>query len=350
MLKEINFLPDGLLDLDASELADALGQPTLIHLPGRAPEPLFVSVLMHGNETVGWDAIRLLLKKHLVADHEEQLPRALSLFIANVDAAKVAMRHLPEQPDYNRIWPGCEQDDRQEDEFAAEKAMMQTVVKRMVDRRVFASIDLHNNTGLNPHYACINRVDDRFLYLAKLFSRTIVYFINPCQVNSMAMARHCPSVTLECGKVGQKLGVQHATDYLEACLKLEAFPAQPIPEQDYDLFHTVATVRIDDAIDFDFANPEVAFNMPGDIEYMNFRALPEGTVFGSLQDNSFMPLDVSGERGEDLTAHYFTVSDGQLRLRREVMPSMLTRDKTVIRQDCLCYLMERYDSGASLES
>jgi hypothetical protein len=25
------------------------------------------------------------------------------------------------------------------------------------------------------------------------------------------------------------------------------------------------------------------------------------------------------------------------------MPSMLTRDEQVIRQDCLCYLMERYN-------
>jgi hypothetical protein len=25
------------------------------------------------------------------------------------------------------------------------------------------------------------------------------------------------------------------------------------------------------------------------------------------------------------------------------MPSMLTRDETVIRQDCLCYIMERYN-------
>jgi hypothetical protein len=30
-----------------------------------------------------------------------------------------------------------------------------------------------------------------------------------------------------------------------------------------------------------------------------------------------------------------------------VMPSMLTKDLDVIRQDCLCYLMERYGSHLS---
>jgi hypothetical protein len=37
------------------------------------------------------------------------------------------------------------------------------------------------------------------------------------------------------------------------------------------------------------------------------------------------------------------VVDGKIRLRVPVMPSMLTLDERVVRQDCLCYLMERYD-------
>jgi hypothetical protein len=45
--------------------------------------------------------------------------------------------------------------------------------------------------------------------------------------------------------------------------------------------------------------------------------------------------------GRDVTDTYFDFSDGQVRTRREVMPSMLTQDRRVIQQDCLCYLMER---------
>jgi hypothetical protein len=36
------------------------------------------------------------------------------------------------------------------------------------------------------------------------------------------------------------------------------------------------------------------------------------------------------------------VRRGELLTRRVVMPSMLTLDERVIRQDCLCYLMERF--------
>jgi hypothetical protein len=42
-----------------------------------------------------------------------------------------------------------------------------------------------------------------------------------------------------------------------------------------------------------------------------------------------------------VTAEFFTTADGLLRLRRAAMPAMLTLDARVVRQDCLCYLMER---------
>jgi len=117
---------------------------------------------------------------------------------------------------------------------------------------LFASVDVHNNTGLNPHYACVNRVDDRFFQLATLFGRTVVYFIRPRGVQSMALAELCPAVTLECGQVGQSLGVAHATDFLDACLHLAEIPDHPVAAHDMDLFHTVAVVRIPDGVPFGF--------------------------------------------------------------------------------------------------
>ena len=38
----------------------------------------------------------------------------------------------------------------------------------------------------------------------------------------------------------------------------------------------------------------------------------------------------------------FKMQDNDILLQTAVMPSMITTDKTVIRQDCFCYLMERY--------
>jgi hypothetical protein len=53
-------------------------------------------------------------------------------------------------------------------------------------------------------------------------------------------------------------------------------------------------------------------------------------------------LDVSDETGRPVFERYFAVRDGEIRTVTPVMPSMLTLDQRVIRQDCLGYLMERY--------
>ena len=56
-----------------------------------------------------------------------------------------------------------------------------------------------------------------------------------------------------------------------------------------------------------------------------------------------LPLDVRDEQGQDVGERFFEVEGGELRLRQSLMPSMLTRNQAVIRQDCLGYLMERYN-------
>jgi len=337
MLQQLDHIPTGLLDLPATALEQVLGGPTLIHLPGRREPALFVSVLMHGNETTGWEAVREWLRPYRVGGGDLELPRALSLFIGNVAAAAQGQRHLPEQPDYNRVWPGCDTSG------TSEHALMQQVFDIMAARGCFASVDVHNNTGLNPHYACVNAIDNRFFHLATLFGRTVVYFLRPCGVQSLAMAKLCPAVTLECGKVGQKHGTEHARDFLDACIHLAEHPEDAVPAQDIDLFHTVATVKVSDAVQFGFDDEPGDIRFVRDLEYLNFRELPSGTAFGEVA-NGEIPLDVRDERGRVVTDRYFTLDQGMLKTRCTVMPSMLTSDKTVIRQDCLCYLMERYNS------
>ncbi len=186
MLQQLDHLPEGLLATDSPGLEALLGAPTLIHLAGARGPALFVSVLMHGNETVGWDALRALLRERIARFGEPRLPRHLSLFIGNVSAAAHGVRRLPGQPDYNRVWPSGELP------HTPEHDLMSTVVETLRQRGVFASIDLHNNTGSNPHYACVNRLDNRFLHLATLFGRTVVYFLRPKGVQSLAMASAVP--------------------------------------------------------------------------------------------------------------------------------------------------------------
>lgn len=336
LLNEIEALPEGLLQLDASQLHEHLGGPTLIHLQGRRSPPLFVSVLMHGNETTGWDAVRRVLSRYMLADGPD-LPRSLSLFIANTAAAAEGMRHLPDQPDYNRVWPGAE------DAHGDEADTMRAVVDSMAARGLFAAVDLHNNTGLNPHYGCVNVLEHASLHLASLFSRTVVYFIRPRGVASMAMTELGPSVTLECGKVGHENGTSHAAEYVDACLHLAELPQHPVPAHDIDLFHTVAIVRVPPDVAFGFGDNGYALDFTADLDRLNFRELPVGTSFGRVNNGQAMPLDVRDEGDQYVAEQYFKVEQGQLQTRLPVMPSMLTRDITVIRQDCLCYLMERYD-------
>lgn len=336
MLQEYDTLPDGLLSTDSRKLKDRLGAPTLIHLRGTREPALFVSVLMHGNETVGWDAIRELLSQRLARFGELRLPRALTLFIGNVTAAASGVRRLPGQPDYNRVWPGSELPQ------TLEHDLMARVVAIMSERGLFASLDLHNNTGLNPHYACVNRIDNRFLHLATLFSRTVVYFIRPTGVQSMAMAPLCPAVTLECGKVGERHGIEHARTFIEAALHQKDIPNHPLAPHDIDLFHTVAQVKVPDGVCFGFSPGQGELVLNPALERLNFRELPRGTAFARPTNGKAVGLEVRDEHGQDVSDRYFLLEDGELRLRQPVMPSMLTLDETVIRQDCLCYLMERY--------
>ncbi|TVO72400.1 M14 family metallopeptidase [Sedimenticola selenatireducens] len=341
MLKELDRLPDGLLSLEANQLASALGGPTLIHLQGRQSPALFVSILMHGNETTGWEAVRQLLQQYQAGGGVRELPRSLSLFIGNVDAAAEGLRRLDGQPDYNRVWPGGDDCD------SPEAILMQQVVDRMAERGLFASVDVHNNTGLNPHYACVNRLDHPFLHLASLFSRTVVYFIRPTGVQSGAMAERCPAVTLECGKPDQAFGVTHVQEYLDACLHLSAHPDHPVAEHDLDLFHTVAIVKMPESVSFGFADTSVDLSLSDDLERLNFRELSRGTVLGQVRPGIGTGLAVFDEQGADVSDRFLLVERGELRLRLPVMPSMITRDCRVIRQDCFCYLMERYNDHIS---
>ncbi len=330
-LKQLDYLPKGLLEISSKDLHTILAEPTLIHLSGKQAAPLFVSVLLHGNEPTGFMAIQLLLKKY----QDKQLPRSLSLFFGNVTAARYNLRRLDNQPDYNRIWPDTELPD------CAETQMAKEIVATMEKRKVFASVDVHNNTGLNPHYACINNLDNQFLHLASLFGRLIVYFIRPKGVQSAAFAQICPAVTLECGRPDQQHGIDHALEFLDSCLRLTELPKHQILAQNIDLFHTVAQVTIDDKMDFSFNRDDTGLLLNKDLERMNFTEVSSGTVLGICKNNSTMPLIAKDEFGNNVTDDFFSLHNGDLKINRLTMPSMLTLDERVIRQDCLCYLMER---------
>jgi succinylglutamate desuccinylase len=335
MLTVLERVPEGFLAATARDLSRVLAGPTLIHLPGKRPEPLFVSVLLHGNEDTGLAAMQRVL-----ARHAGQLPRALSLFVGNVAAAAAGVRRFDQQPDYNRVWPGSAEPS------TPERAMMGEIVEDMRRRRVFASIDIHNNTGLNPNYSCINVLDDAFLHLATLFSRTVVYFRRPLGVQSAAMARHCPAITVECGKPGNVGNEARASELVEAALALSGFPEHPVAKHDVDLYHTVAVVKVPREVTFAFDGRAADVRFSSALEQMNFRDLAPGTVLAEASSSVARALEVWGEDDSNLTDVFLQRDGAALRIKRAVTPSMLTLDERAVRQDCLCYFMERLEPSA----
>ena len=336
MLTILDRLPEGFLDAEACRLYEILDGPTLIHLPGRQSPPLFVSVLLHGNEVTGLLAIQKLLKHY----SDRQLPRALSLLVGNIRAARAGVRRLDEQLDYNRIWRGGD---------APEHVMAQQVLDEMARRSVFASIDIHNNTGLNPHYGCITELAPPFLQLATLFGRTTVYFTQPKTVQSAAFANLCPSMVVECGQPGHPYGTEHAYELLQAVLHLTHFADRTIDPQDIDLFHTVATVKIPPHLQFSIGHCSTSdLCFPEDIDRLNFSELPTNSLLATYPSDMQVRLDVTDEQDLDVGDRYFSYSNGEIRTRLPFMPSMLTLDSNIVRQDCLCYLMERYPLACNI--
>jgi len=325
-------LPAGFLEVKARDVHKVLPGPSIIHLKGKDGRALFLSVLLHGNEDVGLIAVQQYLLNSIIAE----LPRDLIIFVGNVSAAAKALRRLDDQPDFNRVWPGS--DDVADSE---EHRLMCNVIDYVKKRPLFASIDLHNNTGLNPHYACVNRLDQRFFHLATLFSRIVVFFIRPLGVQSMAMAEYCPSVTIECGRSGDKLGYEHAQEYISAVMHLTEFPEHPVAAHDMNLYHTVATVKIPQQYSFGFDPCDDDVQFVSELDHLNFRELPAGTTIGKIKEGVELHFDVVDENGNETEGDYFRMENGNIMFARDIMPSMFTLDKKVIRQDCLCYLMEK---------
>ena len=335
MLNEMSHIPDEFLSAKAEDLQEILKSPTLFHLEGINPQPLFICTLLHGNETTGFYAIQRLLKKY----KDKPLPRAISLFVGNIAAAKENQRRLDNQDDYNRIWPGSHHSD------SAEKDMMQTVTHIMQKKKPFASIDIHNNTGKNPHYGCINILNPHGLVLTSKFSNIAVYFTDPKGVQSSAFSDFCPAVVLECGQASDKSGEEHALTYLEAILKLDDLSTQN--SNNLTLYHTIARVTIPKTVSLGNSTNDKSCDvfLNEQLEDKNFHYLQPGTKFATVNSNKEKLIIVNSESHEDITHEYIERAKDKLLLKKPITLSMFTTSEKAIRQDCICYFMEELHIG-----
>ena len=329
-LNILSDIPEGFFDLEINNIHDVFPSPTLIHLNGHRSPALFVSILLHGNEYSGLKAIQALLAKY-----NDQLPRSIYIFIGNVDAAQANCRVLAGQTDFNRCWPGTEMEPN------SETKLMHEVVEVATRDRLFAAIDIHNNTGANPHYACMTDVTQDNQHLASMFNHIGLVFKRPKGVSTMAFNGICPAATLECGKPGEAMGIKHATELLDGLLHMDHFPQRPVAAHDLQLVQSLATLNIPDDVSFDFnLSAQADLTFEAGFELKNFTEIKPTDIFAYTRIES--PFKIISQDGEDVTKEIMRVENGKVYLNKLIMPAMITQDRSIIRQDCLCYLLTDY--------
>jgi len=333
MVKQLNKLPEGLLDLNADELYTKISNHTLIHLQGKIKRPVFISILQHGDEHTGWDAL-----KDYLLNHQHVLPRSISILFGNVQAARYNERQMDEQPDFNRSWPS-----RKNFDYPIAQTMKE-ITEIMQKKQPFASVDIHNNSGRNPHYSGINSLDTEFINLASLFSDTMIYFTSPVGIQSGAFAKFCPSVTVECGLSGTADGKEQTHTFLELLLSQSNLKIVPGILEHQKVFKIIATIKIKPEIPIAFEAIDNGFMLVKDLDFLNFKNTNNSEVFGKLgaelAQKETMPFIITNENDEDVTDNYFTIIGDKVITINSFVPAMITQNIKAIRHDCLCYIME----------
>ena len=358
-------LPKEVAALSAEELLGALGGPTLFDLRRSGEPPLFVSTLLHGNETSGWDAVRR------IAGRGEAYEFSWMLFLGNVEAAAQGARSLPGQGDFNRIWNVDDEADGsasnarpsgawegrmpspqarasspqrkagvssapkegrmsspptdvwQEDSHArpAEAQMANAVTQAAQAAQPFFAVDVHNNSGHNPPYSVITALDETTLAAAAAFSPLAIHARQPAGVQTRRFARFCPAVTIETGQPEDPESAERAEEYLLRCLRGGEPPAAE--HSRLSLYENTVRVTVRGDVE-----PH-----PG-LERLNFGVAAPGQCIAHRGE-----LLAQDSLGRNVTDRYLEADGTATRLKRSVTLSMYTSDVAIARQDCLCYFM-----------
>ena len=317
----------------------ALQRPALVRIPGRGsgPRPArFAACLLHGNEDSGYRAVMRVLREEPSFDFDWWV------FIGNVRAATqegwFAHRYLEGQEDFNRVWglhPPTTRMRRCAD-------LVLSCLAQEADLE--AAVDMHNNTGVNPHYAVLPRLSRDFVHLGAVCADTALVWGLRAHTLMEALASRCPAIAIEAGLPGLAENADFAERALRRFLAVEAIDeGTQTPERVFDM-----RVKV-------IVRPEVPFAFGGsltdDVELVlvpgldgaNFGMLLAGSELGWVSEGaSAVPLLATDMRGVEVTERYFTVrSDGAVVLREDVTPVMMTTTALQARRDCLFYIARR---------
>ena len=333
-LNILHKLPDHICDTQVEELHSLLGGPTLFDLRFGKESTLFISTLLHGDEHSGFLALRDILKE--IQEKKWAPHHSLLLFLGNTLAAEQNKRHLKDQSDFNRIWnlPLSQHS-------SPFILMAQEIVSYASQKKLIGSLDIHNSTGENPFYTCLNILEGAYLKLAQLFSQKIVFFKRPLEVQSQAFSKLCPSITIEAGPSREPSGIKLLKEKIKAILQSPFFKDIPHFDQT-EFFQTVGRIKWKKEISFDFQFQKDStshFSFLSDLDQLNFKSVPVGKVLAYIQKDFSRPFGLEGEGGQDLFEEYFEFQEGTLRVKQSFVPALFSKNEEAIRNDCLGYVM-----------
>ncbi len=328
-LKIYDHFPVDFLKVNLNHIRKVFPESALIHIKGKQSGTVFLSTLLHGNETTSF----YVLKKLAHWLKENQPFRDILIFIGNVWACEKGVRHLENQVDFNRIWDGhyhCKEWD-----------VLSQVIKTAQDSNLYANIDIHNNTGKNPVYACVNNLKKDHLKLAEFFSSRTVYYTYPPGTQSIVFSKQCPSVTIECGQSGYQPGIHYAFSFILKTLNSRSLEGELSEQQ--KIYKTLARIEIDKRASIAFGEDQIAnIVFSKKLENMNFKLVPEG-YFWAKGNHHSKSIYVINKQGIDITDEFFSCENQNYILKQKIIPAMLTSNEQIIRQDCLGYLMSKMD-------
>jgi len=332
-LNILDHIPQQILHVEKhTQLYEVLPKPTLIDLTQQRHErPLFVATLLHGNEDAGFYALQEMLRN---TSSTQQLPRPLILFIGNPQAARYNVRHLSNQIDFNRVWDFKGQ--------SWQHKVAREVYEYARLRNIFAAIDIHNNTGDNPFFTNICQLSWKHLFLASQFSPHIVYFQKPVEILATAFSNLAPSVTAECGMPGRHEGIDQALFFIQKCLRMKEV-SQTSMKKEYEYYESVARILVREK--FSISVREEGGKWSSDIqlephlESFNFRKMVKGSLIAQTRPEIQKPFIVYNNDQQDVTDQFLEETDHEIRIKANMIPSMMTSDEKAIQQDCLGYFM-----------
>ena len=317
---------------DAEDFLRALGGPAWIRIAGRdRSRTRAVSTLLHGNEPSGLRAVHAWLRAGSTPAVDTVV------FIGAVEAALeppgFVHRALPGGRDLNRCFhPPWDSN---------EGRLAQRALELLRKAAPEALVDIHNTTGHSPPYGVAPRTGEAERALASLFAERLVHNSLRLRAIVEATCDDFPSVTIECGRAGDPAADAIARAGLERFLgvdRVEAGRAQ------LDLLVDPVRVAVRAGAVVAFGpdrDPAADLTVAEDIDRHNFETLAPGTPIGWTGANRSWPLEAHGADGQEVSRHLFSLGDGVIRTRRDLIPIMMTVDPAIAASDCLFYAVRR---------